>query len=429
MRLNYGVMIVVGVLMSGVVSFAEAADWPQFLGPDRSSVSPETGLIDQFEGGQAAIRWSVDIGPGFGGASVVDGEVYLLDRVMNEADVLRVFDAKSGKELWSYRYEAEGRLSKHGSRSTPTVDDQHVYTVGGFGDLYCFSRKTHKPVWHVNLADKYSRGQLKWGFAQSPMLYKDTVIVTPTHPQSPGLVALDKHTGEVVWEAEAFGGDYYASPIMRTVAGRQGVLQIANKAVYFINPDNGKTIWKYEGYDDCNWPIPAPTVLPDGERIFITGGYDAGSVMIRVTGDGSDYKIEELFRHKSGAQIHPAIFIDGYLYANINENTTLRRSTMKDGGLACINPNTGKIAWRTGEDPNFGRGGVLFADGKLIVLDGQNGNLYLVKPDPDRYIELSRAKVFDLKRDRGNDIWAPLALSDGLLIIRNQSQLQCVDMK
>jgi outer membrane protein assembly factor BamB len=340
-----------------------------------------------------------------------------------------VLDVKTGKERWSYRYDAKGRLSHYGSRSVPTVDEERVYTVGGFGNLYCISRKTHKPLWHVNLAEQYPRGELKWGFAQSPLLYKGLVIATPTDVSSPGLVAFDAKTGKVVWESEAFGGDYYVSPILRTVAGKQGIMQLANKVLIFVDPETGKTLWKYTGYDKCSWPIPAPTVLSDGERVFVTGGYGAGSVMLRVTPAGSSYKIDELFRLESGAQIHTPIEHNGFLYANINENATLRRNTMKDGGLACIDPGSGKIVWRTGADPNIDRGAVLLAGERFIVLDGQNGNIYLVAPDATRYNEVSRAKVFDLKSERGNDIWAPMALSDGLLVIRNQDTLKCLEIQ
>ncbi|QNN20843.1 PQQ-binding-like beta-propeller repeat protein [Planctomycetales bacterium ZRK34] len=405
-----------------------AGEWPQFLGPNRDAVSTEK-VAAKWPAGGPKVKWSIDVGPGFGGAAIRDGKVFILDRVMDEADVLRVLDLNTGKELWSYRYDAKGRLSHYGSRSVPTVDDEAVYTVGGFGNLYCISRKTHQPLWHVNLAEQYPRGDLKWGFAQSPLLYKGMVIAAPTKAETPGLVAFDAKTGKVVWESEAFGGDYYVSPIIRTVAGKQGIMQLANKVLAFVDPDTGKTLWKYEGYPDCNWPIPAPTVLSDGQRIFVTGGYDAGSVMIRVTSAGDSFKVEELFRLKSGAQIHPAIEYDGFLYANINENATLRRRTMKDGGFACIDPNTGKIIWRTGEDPNMDRGAVMLAGDRFIVLDGQNGDIYLIKPDSTKYNEVSRAKVFELDSQRGNDIWAPMALSDGLLVIRNQKTLKCLEIQ
>lgn len=417
-------------ILSVYAALSFAGEWPQFLGPNRDGVSTEK-VASKWPAGGPSVKWSIPVGPGFGGAAIRDGQVFILDRVMDEADVLRVLDVKTGKELWSYRYDAKGRLSHYGSRSVPTVDDDAVYTVGGFGNLYCISRKTRQPLWHVNLAEQYPRGELKWGFAQSPLLYKGLVIAAPTDVSSPGLVAFDKKTGKVVWESEAFGGDYYVSPILRTVAGRQGVMQLANKVLAFVDPETGKTLWKYEGYDKCSWPIPAPTVLADGERIFVTGGYGAGSVMIRVTSAGGSgaFKVEELFRLSSGAQIHAPIEHNGFLYANINENATLRRNTMKDGGFACIDPKSGEIVWRTGADPNFDRGAVLLAGERFIVLDGQNGVIYLVAPDATKYSEVSRAKVFDLKSERGNDIWAPMALSNGLLVIRNQDTLKCLEIQ
>lgn len=413
------------VLAMGVAGEVRG-DWPEFLGPNRDAVSTETGLLEQWPEDGLRELWRVDTGRGFGGPAVRDGRVYLLDRQGARQDVLRVFDIETGEELWDFSYTREGRLSHEGSRSTPTVDDELVFVVGGFGDVHAVERETGEPVWRLNLEERYAETRLGWGFAQSPLVYEDLLILSPPHPESPGLVAVNKETGETVWESEAFGGDYYSSPIVRTVHGVEGVLMITNRAVTFVEPESGETIWQYEGYSN-QYPIPAPTVLEDGERIFITGGYEDGSVMIRVTESGGEYGFEEVFRLEGGAQLHPAIEHEGYLYLNLNENATLRRNTMRHGGLACIDPDEG-IVWRTGAEPNFDRGHVMMADGKLIVLDGQNGQLHLVEPSPEGYEEISRVQVFEYDRPRSNNTWAPMALSDGLLVLRDQNEMVCVDI-
>lgn len=405
------------------------ADWPHFMGPNRDGVSPETNLLDRWPEAGPPERWRVDLGEGFGGAAIRDGRVYLLDREGDERDVLRVFDLESGEELDSYGYERRGRLSVHGSRSTPTVDDELVFTVGGFGDVHAIDRDTLEPVWNMDLNQQYPEGHLRWGFAQSPLVHGDLLILTPTHPGSPGLIAVNKRDGEVVWESEPFGGDYYTSPDLRTVLGTTGVLILSNEVLAFINPDTGETIWTYDGYRN-QFPIPSPTVLDDGERIFLTGGYDAGSQMIRVSGSpAAGFSFEELFTLERGAQLHPAIQIDNHLYANINENATLRRDTMSLAGLACINPDTGEIVWRTGEDPNFDRGNVIYADGRLIILDGQSGWLHLANPTPDGYDEVSRTQVFEYERPLNKNVWAPMALADGRLVLRDQQELVCLDLR
>ncbi|MBI1368134.1 MAG: PQQ-binding-like beta-propeller repeat protein [Planctomycetes bacterium] len=412
-----------------IASVAVAADWPQFQGPDRTGVSAEKDIASTWPQGGPPVKWTLDVGQGFGGAAISNGQVIFLDRGEDNTDILRVLDLKSGKEQWRFAYEAKGQLSHPGSRSVPTVEGDMIYTVGGFGDVYCVDRKSHKPVWNMNLNKAYTEAPLKWGFAQSPLIYKDTLIVSPASEKSPALVALDKKTGKMKWEAENYGGDYYTSPMLETVNGVQGILMLfSDKMLLFVEPATGKTIWKYDGYK-VSWAIPAPVVMPDGHHIFITGGYDAGSVMIDVKKNGDDYQISEQFRLPDGSQIHRPILYKDHLYANINTNTTLKRDNMKNGGVACIDPAAGKIVWRSGENPNFDRGNVILVDNKLIILDGQNGQIAMAVPAPDKYTEIARAKVFDLKRDRGNDIWAPMALTDGLLVVRSQSQMKCLDIR
>lgn len=422
--------MLIAVFSGLFIASATLADWSQFLGANRDATSPDK-IARAWPADGPKVLWSHDIGPGFGGPAIRDGEVFFLDRDSDVGDVLRVFDLKTGAEKWKYAYEAKGKVSYHGSRSTPTVDDEHIYTVGCLGHMHCISRKTQKPVWSLQLGKKWKEGKLNWGYAQSPLPYKDTIIVTPTNGETPILAALNKKTGEIVWESPAkdaggkYASDYYSSPIIRTVCGETGILQITNNQVSFINPDTGKLIWKYNGYS-VKFAIPAPTVLPDGQRIFVTGGYEDGSVMIKVTKNGNEYKFDELFRYKSdGCQIHPAINHGGHLYANINENAKLNKANRKHGGLACIDPSEGKIVWRTGEEPSFSRGNVLLIGDLLVALEGDKGTLHLAEANPKEYKELARAKVLDGK---GEMVWAPMAYSAGLLIVRDQNKIKCLDI-
>ncbi len=321
----------------------------------------------------------------------------------------------------------------------PTVTETHVFTVGGFGDVHCLDRKTHEAVWHFNLGKRYTAGKLNWGYAQSPLVYKDTVILTPTHEETPVLIAVKATTGEKVWESPApdkggeFSADYYNSPVIRTVLGVQGVMLLSNNQVSFVNPDDGQLIWKYNGYG-VKFSIPSPTVLPDGERIFITGGYGCGSVMIRVKKSGEAYAFDEIFRlPKDGSQLHPALAYGDHLYVNINENDKIKtKATRKDGGLACMDPTNGNILWRTGRDENqpfFDRGHVLRVGDKLLILEGQLGSLHLAQAVPTGYQELARAQVFHPEKPRDNNIWAPMAWVDGLLVLRDQHEIKCLDLR
>jgi outer membrane protein assembly factor BamB len=163
------------ILMMAVCS--SLADWPQYLGPDRNAISQDKGLLRSWPKDGPKVLWTISLGAGYGGAAVSDGRVYVLDRIGNEEDVLRCLDLLTGKELWSYAYDAPGRVSHPGSRSTPAIDGNYIYTCGSFGDLYCFDKNTHKPVWNKNIWKDFDKGSgPRWAISQNPLIYGDSVI-------------------------------------------------------------------------------------------------------------------------------------------------------------------------------------------------------------------------------------------------------------
>ncbi|MFN3168494.1 MAG: PQQ-binding-like beta-propeller repeat protein [Phycisphaeraceae bacterium] len=423
-------------VLIGFVCPAAYAQWHQYLGPTGDSVSGETGLLDEWPAGGPREVWRIDVGPGYGGAAVHGGEAFILDRKHGEADILRVLDVATGQERWRHEYEAVGRVGHEGSRCTPSVTDTHVFTTGQMGDLYAFDRKTKEVAWSVNLIEKYpdSDGSDRqgWGYGMNPLIVGDLVVAASYASEHPGLIAFHQETGEVVWESEAFGGSsMYSSPLLRTIAGVQGIAVRNIKELYFIDPKTGKTLFKHRCYDKGKIPITPITVLPgdreNSSRVFVTQGYEMGSVMLKVTrGAGGGFSVQEQYRTVEGSQIHPAIYIDGHLYVNHGENDTHGKARRKFAGLACVDPADGKVVWNTGDDPFIGRGCLLYADGKIIMQDAEAGMLYLVEPSPRGYKQISGFRATDASQKRA---WAPLTLADGLLIVRDQDEMVCFDLR
>lgn len=409
-----------------------SAQWHQYLGPHGDSTSSETGLLDQWPADGPPEVWRIEVGPGFGGAAVDGGEAIILDRVLGEADILRVLDLKTGQEKWRYRYDAPGRVGYEGSRCTPSVTETHIFTTGEFGHLYAFDRKAQKVAWLVNIIEKYpdddKNDSQGWGYGMNPLLVGDTVVAASYASEHPGLIAFDQKTGEVMWESENFGdSSMYSSPLIRTIAGVEGIVVRNIKHLYFIDPKTGKTLFKHQCYDKGKIPITPITVMPDGEHVFVTQGYEMGSVMLKVTrGDDGAFNIEEKWRSIEGSQIHPAIAIGEHLYINHGENDTHSKAKRKFAGLACVDPATGKVVWNTGEEPFLGRGGVLYVDGKLIMQDAEGGMLYLVDPSPEGYKPISSFQATDAKEKKA---WAPLTLANGMLIVRDQDEMVCFDLR
>lgn len=413
------------VVLMTIVSTSHAADWPQFLGPDRNSISPEKGLLRAWPENGPEVLWTTAVGIGFGGPVVKDGKVYLLDRDDKVGDNLRCLDLSNGTELWHFAYDAPGAVSFPGSRSIPTVDGNHVYTCGPYGDLYCIDINTHKPVWNKNVWTDFGGAKIPmWAITQNPLILGDLLIVASQAPQA-GVVAYEKHTGDVKWTTPPLGGVGYVSPslvkvgdqdqvVMITAAPRRSRGNSPGGKVVGIDPATGKTLWDYTNWK-CSIPVPSAVDAGQG-RLLITGGYNAGAAMIKIekNPDGA-YGVTELYKTvEFGAHTLPPVLYNGCFYA---EYTTNER---KDG-LVCMTLD-GQVKWKTGDAPIFDKGSLIVADGLLLATDGRK-KLYLIDPDPSGFKPLAEAELLEAGH---NQNWAPMALADGKLLIRDQNQLKCV---
>jgi outer membrane protein assembly factor BamB len=344
-----------------------------------------------------------------------------------------------------------------GSRSVPTVDGDHVYSVGHNGELHCISTRTHEPVWKANIWTDFGgkppagesgvqRGRGRepgsfpvWAITQNPLIYGDLLIVASQAPEA-GVVAYDKRTGEVRWKTPPLGFVSYVSPAIVTVDGEDHVVMVTPSFNPFqqtgerhlgnvvgIEPLTGELLWKY---DKWNCHITVPNAIDVGNnRLLVVGGYELGATMIKVEkkSDGT-YAANELYTTEDfGDQTKPPLLHDGHFYAQYGTND--RRD-----GLVCMNM-AGEIMWKTKRSPDFNKGSMILADGMILATDGSK-SLYLIEPDPAGFKPLASAELLG---EAGTDAqgiarrvggttqnWAPIALSDGKLLIRDHSRMMCV---
>jgi len=437
------------LVMLGCIATSYAQDWPQYLGPNRNSTSPQKNLLRSWPEQGPEVLWRTGVGIGYGGPVIKDGKVYLLDRDDKVGDIMRCFDFSNGKELWKYEYNAPGSVQFPGSRSVPAVDGDYVYSCGAYGDLYCIDINTHKPVWNVNVWTDFGgqpgngpeggsgggTGRFPtWAISQCPLVYDDLLIIASQAPDA-GVVAYDKLTGDVKWKTPSLGEVGYVSPAIVKIDGADQVVMVTASGggrgrpvvpgkIVGIDPGTGKVLW-----ENTDWlcGIPIPSAYDAGEnRILVIGGYDLGALMIKVEkGNNGNYNTTTLFKTEEfGDQTKPPILYKGYFYAQYGTNN--RRD-----GLSCMSMD-GEIMWKTKRDPDFNKGSMILADGLILATDGAR-TLYLIEPDPSGFKPLASAEVLAAKesddpRDArfGVQNWAPIALSNGKLLIRDQSQLLCV---
>jgi hypothetical protein len=280
---------------------------------------------------------------------------------------------------------------------------------------------THKPVWQKNIWKDFGGGELpRWAIVQHPLIYGDLLIVAPQTPQA-GVVAYDKLTGELKWKSAPLSGTPgYVSPSIAKVGGDDHLVMVTasvgrgrtarDGSVNGIDPRSGKVLWTYTNWQ-CPIPVPQPVDAGEG-RLLITGGYGAGTAMIKVQKkDDGSYGVTELFKNPDfGAHTQPPILFKNHFYSHYTINE-------RSDGLVAMSMD-GQIRWKTDQEPAFVRGGAILVEGLLLTTDG-NTKLYLVDPDPAGFKPLASADVLE-----PGDNWAPLALSDGKLLVRGQKELK-----
>lgn len=432
-------MYFVAMVLLVSIANVNGQDWPQYLGPGRNGISAQKGILRSWPQTGPEVLWTANVGIGFGGPVIKEGKVYLLDRDDKVGDKLRCIDFSTGKELWSFSYDAPGSVMFPGSRSVPALDGNRIYTCGPYGNLYCIDINTHKPLWNKNVWTDFGGGEIpRWAITQCPLVYGDLLILASQAPKA-GVVAYEKLTGSVKWTTPSLGPVGYVSPVIVKVDGKDHIVMITASAgrgegakggkVVGIDPATGKILWEYTNFQ-CG--IPVPCAIDAGEnRVFVTGGYQAGASMIKIEkkADGT-YGVKELFKNPDFcAHTQPPVLYNGYFYGQCTTNE-------RKDGMICMSID-GVIKWKTGRSPLFDKGGSIIADGLLLSTNGST-KLYLIQPDPSAFKPIATA---DLLKEGGtgseNDPlaskvggatqnWAPLALADGRLLIRDQNRLLCV---
>ena len=416
---------------------ASAQDWPNYLGPTFDGKSPETGILRAWPEGGPEVLWTSGVGVGYGGPVIMKEKVYILDRDQEKGEeMMRCLDLNSGEELWRSTYSAPGEVMFPGSRSVPVTDGKYVWSCGHNGDLYCFDIKKQAPVWNTNIWTSFGGSNLPiWAISQCPIIYDDLVVVYSGAPEA-GLLAYDKVTGELKWKTENLGPETYASPSVIRIDGEEQInivisstnpighrgAPIQKGRSVSVDPETGKILWSYDNWE-CHISC-APVTEVGNNRLLIVGGYERGSTMIQVnkTADGG-YDVKELFTNVNfGDQTKPAMLIGDHVYAQYGTNS--RRD-----GLVCMDLE-GNLKWKTGRAINFDKGSMIYVDGILLATDGATG-LYIIDPDPEEYKQLAKVDILGVPDANGGGrfgrgYWAPIALSKGKLLIRNESQMLCV---
>ncbi len=394
------------ILVCFSAATGHAADWPQFLGPQRNSTSTETGLLRTWGAKGPPVLWQKEVGQGFSAPVVAGGKLVLFHRVGDE-EIVECLDAANGNEIWKHREATNYRdpLGKgDGPRSTPLITGERVYTLSPGGRLLCLKLTDGERVWQRELLKDYNVPPSYFGVGTSPIL-EDSRLLVNVGARDAGIVAFDKDSGKEVWKATEDGASY-SSPVAADIDGVRHVVFFTRYGIISLDPDNGNVRFRKRWRSRMDASVNAATPVVMDDRLFFTACYETGAILIRAKKDG----IEELWSNDRSLSCHfgTPVYHEGYLYGfdGRQESGTEFR---------CIEARTGKVLW---SKEGFGCGSMILADGKLIVLS-EGGELVLVECKSDQYREKARAAVLT------GPCRAHMALANGRLYARDNSKLVC----
>ncbi len=360
------------------------------------------------------LLWSITVGEGYAGASIRAGRVYLLDYDQDKkADVLRCLSLDNGQDIWRYAYPVKVKRNHGMTRTVCAVSDKIVVSLGPKCHVTCLDKQTGALQWAMDLVRERGAKVPLWYAGQCPLIDDDRVILAVGGEQL--LLAVSAQTGEVIWEsANPHAWEMTHSSITpMEVNGQKQYVYCASGGVAGISATNGEILWQTDQWRIRIATVPSPVAIPP-DRIFFTGGYNAGSLMIRLSHEQNAYQIKTLFRldpKTFGATQHTPILYQDYLYG-----------IRADEQLVCLDLE-GHVRWSSGSNHRYGIGPFLVINGLLYVMN-DSGMLSLAEAKPEGFRLLGDSQVLS-----GHDSWGPMAYASGRLIVRDLTEMKCLDIR
>ncbi|MDF7822432.1 PQQ-like beta-propeller repeat protein [Pontiellaceae bacterium B12227] len=411
------------------------ADWPQFLGPNRDGKQLTSSSLSRCAD-QLQVIWESPRGESYSAPSTAEGKLIHFYRAGNMERV-ECLDAETGSQLWVNTFRTTYRDRFHylnGPRSTPCIKDDRVYTLGAQGILSCLQLESGQVLWRRNLVADYDITTEFFGFATSPLIEGDSIIINLGMKKS--MVAFDLLTGDDQWMAGEQWGRSYASPMAATVYGKRVLLVFAGGessppvgGLICADPDTGTVHDRFAWRSPRHASVNASTPVVSSNRVFISSSYDVGGVMLEIQ---PDLSFREVYRTKAySSHWATPILVDGYLYGFSNNK------------LVCMNWETGERIWRMvpkvgnaafrtlearggganryrpppGQD-GFGIGNLTYVDDRFLCL-GENGLLAWMKLSPEGCEVISWARLFTAEQT-----WtAPVVSNDRIFICQNLPEI------
>jgi outer membrane protein assembly factor BamB len=372
--------------------------FPRFLGAEMNNWVSGELLPDQWYNSKPKELWRKQIGEGWSAFSVAGDFAYTMEQ-LGEVETTICYELTTGDAVWVHQEEVrfEESMGADGPRSTPTVFEGRVFSLGATGILNCLDARTGKLIWGKDVLAEVDHSVPTWAKSCSPLIVDGKVVVTLGSKAEKNLAAFDLNTGEPIWRA----GDYsssYTSPIVTELAGKRQIVAIQQKSVDGYDIESGEILWSFpigNKQGNCASPLIA------GDTVITSSGYGYGTHRIQINRTSDGFEAEELWHsRKLKAKFADMVVKDEHLYG------------LNDGRLVCLDLADGSLKWR---GTNFGHGQILGVGDHLIV-QGEQGDLSILKLSPEGEKIVQEFEALDHRT------WNHPTLAGRILLVRNDRE-------
>ncbi len=397
-------------VLSGVdLTSTTPHDFPQFLGPQRTPILGDVAVVRDWSQRPPRELWRREVGSGWSSFAVV-GEFAVTQEQRAGQEWVVCYHVPTGAIQWIYVDDEVfvSMVAGDGPRATPTIDEGRVYTLSALGRLRCLDGASGHLIWQYDCVDEYIAGGAsmapEWGKSCSPLILGDRVLVTGGN-MGPSLLALDKHTGDIVWTA-GNAGTGYSSPLVATLAGRRQIVSFNLDSVSGHAVEDGRQLWMYPWQKDR--PNVAQPVPVGGSRLFISTGYGVGCALLELQEiEGGRLRCQNVWRNRNlKAKFTNVVFAGDVIYG------------LDEGILVCLDVASGKRRWKRGR---YGHGQMLLLDDVLLI-SAEDGRLVLVEATPAEHRELASMAALSDKT------WNNPVVAGRYLLVRNHREAACYEL-